>query len=122
MAAAVEQHHDADGPVWPAQIAPFEVVVIPAGREEQHRQAADDIYAELLSAGADALLDDRDERPGVKFKEADLLGIPVQIVVGKGLTDGVVELSVRSDKANKEAVPVREAVAAACAHLTRLKG
>ncbi len=122
MAAAVEQRHDEGGIVWPITIAPFEVVVVLVGaRDDAQRQAAEDIYAQLLSAGVDVLLDDRDERPGIKFKDWDLIGIPVQIVVGKGLAEGNVELSLRHAKVDKRAVPVGDAPAAAAAEVERLK-
>src|SRR5439155_172423 len=76
VAAAVEQSHDDDGVIWPMPIAPFEVVVTQIGREDNVRQTAEDVYEKLIAAGIDAILDDRDERPGVKFKDADLIGFP----------------------------------------------
>jgi prolyl-tRNA synthetase len=92
LAAAAAQHHDANGLVWPPAIAPFDVVITPANYgDAAQREAADAIYAECLAAGLEALLDDRDERPGVKFKDADLIGIPQRIVVGKKLEAGMVE-------------------------------
>ena len=117
MAAAIEQHHDDSGMVWPVSIAPFEaVVILVSGRDDAQKQACEDLYTALKVGGIDVLLDDRDDRPGVKFKDADLLGIPVQVVVGKGLADGVVEITLRRDKASKEAVPV----AGAAAHVEHL--
>ncbi len=113
MAAAVEQHHDDNGIVWPVAIAPFEVVVVLVGtKDESQAQAANTLYAELLQAGVDVLLDDREERPGVKFKDWELVGIPVQVVVGKSLADGTLEVSHRRDRASKRAVPVAEAAEA----------
>ena len=110
MAAAIEQHHDADGIIWPLVLAPFEAVVILTGvKDDAQRAAAESLYGELMAAGVDALLDDRDERPGIKFKEWDLIGLPVQIVVGKGLAEGTVEVGLRRDKSRKEAVPVGKA-------------
>ena len=107
MAAAVEQHHDANGILWPVTIAPFEVVVVLVGvKDEAQKRAAEDLYRDLKAANVDVLLDDRDERPGVKFKDADLLGIPVKVVVGKSLAEGAVEVSLRRDAANKSAVPI----------------
>ena len=76
MASAVEQHHDADGICWPMPIAPYHVIVSPVGKDDAVAAAAEDVYRALTEAGIEALLDDRDERPGVKFKDADLIGIP----------------------------------------------
>jgi prolyl-tRNA synthetase len=90
LSAAVEQNRDADGIVLPAAIAPFSVIVTPVHPERL--EAAREIYQRLLGAGHDALLDDRDARPGVKFKDADLIGIPYRINVGKKLAEGMVEL------------------------------
>ena len=109
MAAAIEQHHDDGGILWPVTIAPFEVVVVLVGvKDEAQKQAAEDLYHSLQAANVDVLLDDRDERPGVKFKDADLLGIPVKVVIGKSLSEGTVEVSLRRDAANKSAVPVED--------------
>ena len=90
LSAAVEQNRDADGIVLPAAIAPFTVVVTSVHPERL--DAAREIYQRLLSEGLDAVLDDRDARPGVKFKDADLIGIPYRINVGKKLADGLVEM------------------------------
>ena len=100
-AAAVEQLNDDDGIVWPWSIAPFHVhIVLVSGRDAEQRNAAETIYAECWRHGLEALLDDRDERPGVKFKDADLLGIPLRITVGNALTrEGVVEIRTRRDGA-----------------------
>ncbi len=112
MAAAVEQHHDTAGMLWPVSIAPFEVVVVLVDpKNDAQRDAAEALYASLLASGVDVLLDDRDDRPGVKFKDADLIGFPVKVVVGKSLSDGTVEVSLRRDSASKEAVPVADAAA-----------
>ena len=95
--AAVEQHHDANGICWPTAIAPFEVIVVIANvAEEAQRALGEQLYADLQAAGVDALLDDRSERAGVKFKDADLLGIPWRVVVGRGAADGQVELVQRA--------------------------
>ena len=98
-AAAVEQLADDDGIVWPWSIAPFHVhIVLVSGRDAAQVQAADDLYAQCWRRGLEAVLDDRDERPGVKFKDADLLGVPVRVTVGNALSkDGVVEVRVRRD-------------------------
>ncbi|MDQ2687980.1 MAG: His/Gly/Thr/Pro-type tRNA ligase C-terminal domain-containing protein, partial [Armatimonadota bacterium] len=122
LAAAVEQHHDDNGIVWPIAVAPFEVVLIPVSmRDDVQKQAAEDLYALLQSAGVDVLLDDRDERPGIKFKDWDLIGIPLQVVLGKGLTEGNVEVGLRRDKSQKRAVPVAEAAAYLVAQVTQMK-
>jgi prolyl-tRNA synthetase len=96
-AAAIEQNHDKDGIVWPVAIAPFEVALLSlqAG-DPQVTEVAERLYAELGKAGLEVLFDDRDERPGVKFKDADLIGLPYRIAVGKkGVAEGVVELKAR---------------------------
>jgi prolyl-tRNA synthetase len=96
--AAVEQNHDANGIRWPLAIAPFEVIVVSASAQDsQQVSLAEEIYNRLSSAGVDALLDDRDERAGVKFKDADLIGIPWRVVVGRGAAAGQVELVCRDD-------------------------
>ena len=112
MAAIAEVHHDDIGLTWPVQVAPAEVtVVLLSVKDEAARAAADDIYRGLLAGGADALIDDRDERPGVKFKDAELTGIPYRISVGaRDLADGVVEVT-RRVTGEKTRVPVAEAVA-----------
>jgi len=111
VAAAVEQSHDADGIIWPMPIAPFEVVVTSVGREETVMAMATRVYEQLAAAGIDVLFDDRDERPGVKFKDADLIGFPLRIAVGaKSLANGNVEWSLRKDR-QKQLAPPDEAVA-----------
>jgi len=106
VAAAVEQSHDDDGIIWPMPIAPFEVIVTTLGKDESVAQAATDAYEKLLAAGVDVLLDDRDERPGVKFKDADLIGIPLRIAVGaKSLANGQIEWSTRKDRAKQLGTP-----------------
>jgi prolyl-tRNA synthetase len=96
-AAAIEQNHDADGITWPVPIAPFEVSLLSLqGNDAQVTAVADKLYTELQNAGIDVLFDDRDERPGVKFKDADLIGLPYRIAVGKkGVAEGMVELKAR---------------------------
>ena len=102
VAAAIEQSHDSDGIIWPVPIAPFEVIVTALGREENVARAAEEIYLQLIDAGIDVLIDDRDERPGVKFKDADLIGFPFRIVIGaKSLANGNVEWSARRDREKK---------------------
>jgi prolyl-tRNA synthetase len=96
-AAAVEQHHDANGIAWPASIAPFEVhLVLVRASDETQAALAEQLYAELVAAGFEVLFDDRDMSPGIKFKDADLLGCPAQVVVGKRAAEDVVELKDRA--------------------------
>ncbi|OGQ23679.1 MAG: proline--tRNA ligase [Deltaproteobacteria bacterium RIFCSPLOWO2_02_FULL_44_10] len=91
-AAAIEQNHDERGIIWPLPIAPFQIEVIPLGTEFEVLEVANKIAQEIQAKDLEPLLDDRDERPGVKFADADLIGIPYQVVVGsKGLKEGVVE-------------------------------
>jgi len=99
LTAAVEQGNDENGFWLPAAIAPFEIVVVPVNmRDEPVKLAAEDIAKRLEAAGYDVILDDRDERPGVKFKDADLVGIPFRITVGKKVTEGTVEVVLRSTR------------------------
>ncbi len=97
MAAAVEQNYDANGIIWPMPIAPYQVIIIPVNsQKEDQMRAALDIYAELLGMGLEVILDDRDERAGVKFKDADLIGIPIKITIGpKALQENQVEVKKR---------------------------
>ncbi|HEX3765482.1 MAG TPA: proline--tRNA ligase [Kofleriaceae bacterium] len=115
MAAAIELHHDDGGIVWPLPIAPYHATVLTLGREPELARAAEPLCAALAAAGVDVLYDDRDERPGVKFKDADLIGIPIRIAVGKrGLADGKLEWKLRSSSA-VEMLPLDEVVARAAA-------
>jgi prolyl-tRNA synthetase len=116
IAAAIEQHHDDGGIIWPTPLAPYGALVVPlAAADAQLGETAERLAAELEAAGVDTLLDDRDERPGVKFKDADLIGLPVRLTVGpRALARGAVELKRRSDKQATE-VPVAEAAARAAA-------
>jgi prolyl-tRNA synthetase len=99
MAAAVELHHDPDGIIWPFSIAPFHATVLTMGKEPELQKAAEEVAAALGRAGMEVLFDDRDERAGVKFKDADLIGIPLRIAVGKrGLAEGKVEWKLRRGK------------------------
>jgi prolyl-tRNA synthetase len=99
MAAAIEQNHDADGIIWPMALAPFHVLVLPLQDDPQVREVTATLVTELEARGLEVLVDDRDERPGVKFKDADLIGIPLRIAVGKkGLAQGKVELKPRRAK------------------------
>jgi prolyl-tRNA synthetase len=97
--AAVEQHHDDAGMIWPLSIAPFQVIVVVANIQDEVQMAlGEEIYNELRATGIDALLDDRGERAGVKFKDADLIGIPWRVVVGRAAAEGNVELVQRSKR------------------------
>ncbi|NLK72979.1 MAG: proline--tRNA ligase [Clostridiales bacterium] len=98
MAAVIEQNHDDNGIIWPPSIAPYHVIVtIVNTRDQQQMELAETIYAELTKAGLEVLMDDRDERAGVKFKDADLIGIPVRITVGKKASEGKVEYKLRKE-------------------------
>jgi prolyl-tRNA synthetase len=111
MAAAIELHHDADGIKWPPAIAPFDAVVTITNMKQQElKDAGEKLYADLQRAGLDVLLDDRDERAGVKFKDADLVGIPFRITVGKKIADSTVELFDRATKQSSD-VKLDEVVA-----------
>jgi prolyl-tRNA synthetase len=104
LTAAVEQSNDENGFWLPPAIAPFEVVVTPVNvKDENLLKAALDIAQQLESAGFDVILDDRDERPGVKFKDADLVGIPFRVTVGKKVTEGTVEIVLRSTREVRDA-------------------
>jgi prolyl-tRNA synthetase len=108
MAAAIELHHDENGIVWPFSIAPFDATVLTLGPEPELRKAAEEIVAAMSAAGLEVLFDDRDERAGVKFKDADLIGLPLRIAVGKkGLAAGNVEWKLRRGGA-VELVPAGE--------------
>lgn len=110
-AAAIEQNNDEFGIIWPAPLAPFDVLVVPLNvNDADVMAAANKIYEGLKAAGVDVLMDDRDERAGFKFKDADLIGIPVRVVIGgKGLKEGVVELKLRSG-GEAEKIGVNDAV------------
>ena len=99
MAAIVEQNHDDYGIIWPKEIAPYSVaIVIINSKVESQISVADDLYSQLQKAKVDVILDDRDERPGVKFNDMDLIGIPVRITVGKAIEQGQVEVKFRNEK------------------------
>ena len=119
VAAVIEQCHDDNGIVWPDAVAPFRVIVCPInpGKSPAAKAAADKLYEELTAAGIETLLDDRGERPGAMFADADLIGIPHRIVVGdKGLATSQFEYKHRRDKAPRmipaTAAAVREALGA----------
>ena len=98
VAAAIEQNHDEKGIIWPVKLAPFKVSVLPlAMKDKDVVETAENIYKDLTERGIEVLIDDRDERPGVKFNDAELTGIPLRVVVGKKtLAEGKIEIAVRS--------------------------
>jgi prolyl-tRNA synthetase len=103
VAAAIEQNHDEKGIIWPQQIAPFTVIILPMNmkKSERVKQAANDLYNELIALGVEVLIDDRKIRPGVMFADAELLGIPHQITIGdRSLDDGEVEYKSRKEMEN----------------------
>jgi len=110
VAAAIEQNHDINGIIWPVALAPFQVLLLPINYKDQKlREATDRLYQELQQLGVEVLLDDRDERPGVKFKDADLIGVPLRVTIGaKGLEKGCIELRRRRNGETEE-VPVAAA-------------
>ncbi|MGQ9496006.1 MAG: proline--tRNA ligase [Thermoanaerobaculaceae bacterium] len=123
VAAAVEQNHDQAGIIWPLPLAPFEVELLSLNPDSTEvARTAESLYGDLQTAGVEVLYDDRDERSGVKFKDADLIGIPVRVVVGKkGLEQGQVEISLRRHN-EKRPVPVKETIARVLAVLDELRG
>lgn len=103
MAAVVEQHHDDNGIIWPVEIAPFRLVIVPISlKDEAQSQLADKLYQFCMDNKYDVLLDDRNERPGVKFKDAELIGIPYRITLGRGVKNGMVEFVERATGEKKE--------------------
>ena len=122
IAAAIEQFHDEHGIMWPVAIAPFEVAIVPVSSKDQDQvRIAGDLYQALQAAKADVLLDDRNERAGVKFNDADLIGYPVRVTVGKkSAAEGTVEIKVRRT-GEQEVVPIDQAVARVQAILADLR-
>lgn len=110
-AAAVEQYHDDQGIIWPLPLAPFHVAIVPVSwTDARMRQTAEDLYAKLQQAGVEVLLDDRDERPGIKFKDADLIGVPLRLTIGaKSLDRQCVEFKRRDEKMARD-LPLADAV------------
>jgi prolyl-tRNA synthetase len=104
LASVIEEHHDEAGIIWPVSVAPYHVIIVPIKYEGEVKTAADRLADELEKAGVEVLLDDRNERPGVKFNDADLTGIPWRVVVGdKGLAQGQVEIKRRGEKESRMA-------------------
>lgn len=115
LAAVIEQYSDENGIIWPVSAAPYQVIVVPVNMANEEQAAlAEKIYNELRSKGIEVLMDDRDERPGVKFKDADLLGIPVRITVGKKASEGLVEYKLRKSQEVLE-ISAEQAMNDACA-------
>jgi len=109
MAAIVEQCNDENGIAWPTHLAPFQIALITMGKSEQGMSISQSIYEQLIQAGIDVLWDDRKERPGVKFKDAELMGLPVHIVIGdRGLENGVAEIRLRGEE--KQEIPLNDIV------------
>ena len=97
LASIIEQHNDENGIIWPMEVAPYQVVVVPVNaKNEEQMTAATEIYEKLKKMRFDVLLDDRKERAGVKFKDAELLGVPMRVTVGRGITDGELEFKLRT--------------------------
>ncbi|MBR2787993.1 MAG: proline--tRNA ligase [Erysipelotrichaceae bacterium] len=110
MAAIVEQSHDDKGIIWPENIAPYKaIILIMSTKDETQCQIANDLYEKLEAAGIECILDDRDERPGVKFNDSDLIGIPYRITVGKKAAEGILEFKKRDSEAAEE-ISIEEAV------------
>jgi prolyl-tRNA synthetase len=112
IASLVEQHHDEAGIRWPLAVSPYPVHICMLSEDAEVKEATEKLEAELLAAGIEPLVDDRDVRPGVKFKDADLIGIPFRITVGaRGLKDGIVEFKLRSESNPQasEKLPLAEA-------------
>ncbi len=106
MAAIIEQNYDDNGIIWPLSVAPYHAVVVPVMiSDETQMKMAEEIYAKLVNSGVEVLIDDRDERPGVKFKDSELIGIPFRITVGRKAKDGLVELKERKGKDSLELSP-----------------
>ena len=110
MATIVEKHHDEQGIIWPDSVAPYQVHLLHLGKGDDVKEAADALYAELIQAGIEVLYDDRDASAGVKFNDADLMGLPWRVTVGgRGLAQGTVEVKRRSQE-ERESVPLAELV------------
>lgn len=124
LATAVEQHHDDNGIRWPMSIAPYQLHIVQLGSEPEVVAAVRHLEQELQARGIEVLIDDRDERPGVKFKDADLVGIPLRVTVGaKALAKGGVELKPRSESDPKKAeiIPIDQAVSTLCERIELLR-
>ncbi|HHT69019.1 MAG TPA: proline--tRNA ligase, partial [Firmicutes bacterium] len=113
VAAVIEKNYDEDGIIWPLSIAPYQVIVVPVSmKDSAQAEAAKKLYEELKASGIEVVLDDRDERPGVKFKDADLIGFPIRVTIGsKSLENGEMEITFRRTK-EKTSLPIDEVVPA----------
>lgn len=121
ISAAIEQNYDDNGIIMPVAIAPFEAAVVPVNvKDGAQRALAEELYGELRARGIDVVIDDRDERAGVKFKDMDLIGIPARIVVGKKAADGVVEFKRRTDEKSTD-MPTADAIEALCSFIAENK-
>lgn len=110
VAAIIEQHHDENGIIWPIAVAPYKVIVMPANAKNgEQMDVAEKIYEDLKSRGIDVILDDRNERVGVKFKDSDLIGIPIRITVGKKVVENTVEFKLRKNQ-DVEEIKIEEVV------------
>jgi prolyl-tRNA synthetase len=112
LAAIIEQNHDDNGIIWPMAVAPYHVIVqLLQVQDEEVVKVADEIYAGLKAHGVEVLLDDRDLRPGNKFKDADLIGIPIRVTVGgRGVKEGIVEVKGRREESAQN-IPITDVVA-----------
>jgi prolyl-tRNA synthetase len=123
VASAIEQHHDDKGIIWPKAMAPFLLVIVAIGygKSEMVRTAANKLYDEMMDSGFDVLLDDRDERPGVMFADAELIGIPHRITMGeRGLKEGVIEYQPRHAEAGRTGESQNIALDGAMEYLTEM--
>jgi prolyl-tRNA synthetase len=111
LATVVEVSHDEDGIIFPISIAPFEAWVLPIENEGDLREVAERIYSDLMAAGVETIIDDRDERAGVKFKDMDLVGVPIQVVVGRTVRErGEVEVRLRRNRSEPKYLPIDKVV------------
>jgi prolyl-tRNA synthetase len=123
VAAAIEQNYDERGIIWPANLAPFDVVITPIGyqKSEQVKNASDQLYQQLQDLGIDVLLDDRKERPGIMFADADLIGVPHRVVVGdKSLAEQQLEYKLRGAEST-ESIKVSEAIEFLASKVTEMR-
>lgn len=119
ISAIVEQYHDDKGIIWPTSVAPFEVIItLIKPNDEDQAKLAEDIYKKLKARRIDVVLDDRKERPGVKFNDRDLIGIPYRITVGKDAKDSIVEYSTRAEMENKN-IDANEAINLVCENIQK---
>ena len=110
MATVIEQHHDANGIIWPLSVAPYKCIIVPVAiKDKEQMVIAEEIYNNLKQLGIDVLMDDRDERAGVKFKDSDLIGIPMRITVGKKINEGKVEFKLRNS-ADTEIIDINSVI------------